>query len=60
MKVYYFERKRIEGVLDAQGIKDNEAKNGKLLKVVVEGHKVVECRYDDRQKDISEIARFNK
>lgn len=60
MKVYYFEKKRVEGDLDAQAIKDYEKHYGKLMKVIVDGNKVVECRYDDRQKGISEIVRFNK
>ncbi len=60
MKIYYFEKKRVEADLNAQAIKDYEKHYGKLLKVIVDGNKVVECRYDDRQKDISEIERFNK
>ena len=60
MKIYYFEKKRVEADLDAQGIKDYEKHYGKLLKVIVDGNKVIKCRYDERQKDISEIVRFNK
>lgn len=60
MKIYHFEKKVVIGDLDGQAIRDYEKHYGDLQSVVVERNKIIECVNDPRQKDIKDIARFNK
>lgn len=58
MKIYYFEKKRVEADLDGQAIRDYEKHYGKLLKVIINGHDIVDCDYHPLQKEFEEIERF--